>query len=127
MYVNPGASGPRIRRTYSDIQQKALRPVWWSIPSVSEEPCCDRAARRMNKVRSSHDADHQLSDKRKSDPERRAAVIPISCRYQPTVRINNGPRDGQSHAHAFGLAGKERFEDLFQFVFGNARAAIRHG
>ena len=30
-------------------------------------------------------------------------------------------------AHALSLAGDERFEDLLQFVFGNARAAIRHG
>ena len=57
--------------------------------------------------------DHQLSDKRKLDPERRAAVIPIFCRYQPMVRLDDGARDGQPHAHAFGLAGEERFEDLF--------------
>ena len=30
--------------------------------------------------------DHQLLDKRKPDPKRRAAVIPISCRYQPSAR-----------------------------------------
>jgi hypothetical protein len=70
---------------------------------------------------------NQLSDKRKLDPERRAAVIPIVGRYQSMVRLDNGARDGQSHAHAFGLAGEKRFEDLFQFIFGNARAAIRHG
>ena len=56
---------------------------------------------------------HQLSDKRKPDPERRAAVIPIFCRYQPMVRLDNGARDGQPHTHAFHLAGEERFEDLF--------------
>ena len=71
--------------------------------------------------------DHQLLDKRKPDPERRAAVIPIFCPYQPIVRLDNGARDGQPHAHAFGLAGEKRLEDLFQFVFGNARPAIRHG
>src|SRR5258705_1155309 len=57
--------------------------------------------------------DHQLSDKRKPDPERRAAVNLISCRYEPMVRFNNGARDGQPHAHAFRLAGEKRFEDLF--------------
>ena len=29
------------------------------------------------------------------------------------VRLDNGARDGQPHAHAFRLAGEERFEDLF--------------
>ena len=57
--------------------------------------------------------DHQLLDKRKPDPERRAAVIPIFCPYQPVVRLDNGARDGQPHAHAFRLAGEKRFEDLF--------------
>jgi len=51
-----------------------------------------------------HAIDHQLLDKRKSDPERCAAVIPIFGRYQPMVRLDNGARYGQSHAHAFGLA-----------------------
>ena len=51
--------------------------------------------------------------KRKPDPERRTAVIPIFCPYQPLVRLDNGARDGQSHAHAFRLAGEKRFEDLF--------------
>ena len=50
---------------------------------------------------------------RKFNPKGRAAVIPIFCRYQPIVRLDNGARDGQSHAHAFRLAGEERFEDLF--------------
>jgi hypothetical protein len=57
--------------------------------------------------------DHQLSDKRKPDPERRAAVIPIFCPYQPVVRLDNGTRDGEPHPHAFRLAGEKRFEDLF--------------
>src|SRR5258708_40214047 len=70
--------------------------------------------------------DHQLSDKRKPDPERRAAVIPIFCPYQPMVRFDDGARDGQPHAHAFSLAGEKRFEDFLQFVFGNTRTAIRH-
>ena len=70
---------------------------------------------------------HQLLVKRKFDHKRRAAVIPIFCRYQAMVRLDNGACDGQSHAHAFGLAGEKRLEDLFQFVFGNARSAIRHG
>jgi hypothetical protein len=41
--------------------------------------------------------DHQLSDKRKPDPKRRAAVIPIFRRYQPMVRFHNAARDGQPH------------------------------
>jgi hypothetical protein len=49
--------------------------------------------------------DYQLMDKRKLDPKRRAAVITIFCPYQPVVRLYNGARDGQSHAHAFRLAG----------------------
>ena len=57
--------------------------------------------------------DHQLLDKRKPDPERCAAVIPIFGRYQPLVRLDNGARDGQPHAHAFRLTGEKRFEDLF--------------
>src|SRR5260370_9321313 len=55
----------------------------------------------------------KLLDKRKPDPERRAAVNLISCRYEPVVRFNHGARDGQPHAHAFRLAGEKRFEDLF--------------
>jgi len=57
--------------------------------------------------------DHQLLDKRKSDPKRRAAMIAIFCRYQPMVRLDNGARDGQPHAHAFGLAGEKRHKDFF--------------
>jgi hypothetical protein len=29
------------------------------------------------------------------------------------VRLDNGARDGQPHAHAFRLAGEKRLEDLF--------------
>lgn len=43
------------------------------------------------------------------------------------MRLDNGARDGQSHAHSLRFAGEKRFEDLFQYVFWNARAAIRHG
>jgi hypothetical protein len=64
-------------------------------------------------LRMRHAMDHQLLDKRKSDPERRAAVISIFCRYQPMMRLDNGARDGQPHAHAFRLGGKERIEDFF--------------
>jgi len=39
-------------------------------------------------------------------------VIPIFGPYQPVVRLNNGARDGQSHSHAFRLAGVERLEDF---------------
>ncbi len=56
---------------------------------------------------------HQLSDKRKLDPERCAAVIPIFGPYQPMVCFDDGARDGQPHTHAFGLAGKKRIEDFF--------------
>ena len=42
-----------------------------------------------------------VGSKRKLDPERRAAMIAISCRYQPMVRFDNGARDGQPHAHAW--------------------------
>ena len=56
---------------------------------------------------------HQLFVKRKFDPNRRATVIPIFCRYQAMVRLDNGARDEQPHAHAFRLAGEKRFEDLF--------------
>ena len=53
-----------------------------------------------------------LSDKRKSNPKQCAAAISIFCRYLPMVRLDNGARDGQPHAHAFRLGGEERFEDL---------------
>ena len=69
----------------------------------------------------------QTSDQREPDPECRAAVIPIFCGNQPLVRHNDGVCDGQPHTHAIRLGGEERFEDLFKFVFGDARAAIRHG
>ena len=71
--------------------------------------------------------DHRLPDNRKPDPERHAAVIPISCPDLPMVGFDNGARDGQPHAHALRLAGEERIEDLFQFVFGNARSAAGAG
>jgi hypothetical protein len=57
--------------------------------------------------------DHQLSDKGKPDPKRRAAVVPIFRRYLPMVRLDNGARDGQPHAHAFRLAGVKWFKDRF--------------
>jgi hypothetical protein len=56
--------------------------------------------------------DHQLLDKRKFDPKRRATVISISRRYLPIVRLDNGTRDGQPHTHAFRLAGEKRFENF---------------
>ena len=59
-----------------------------------------------------HAVDHQLLDKWKLDPERRTAVIPIVYRYQPMVRLDNGARDGQTHAHTCRLAGEKRLEDL---------------
>ena len=42
-----------------------------------------------------------VGTKGKLDSERRAAMIAISCRYQPMVRFDNGARDGQPHAHAW--------------------------
>ena len=71
--------------------------------------------------------DHQLSDKRKPDPERGAAVIPVFGPDPPIVRLDNGARDGQPHPHAFGFAGEERLEDLVQVVFRNSWPMIRHG
>jgi len=53
----------------------------------------------------------RFGTQRKPNPERRAAVIPIFGRYDPIVRLDNGARDGQPHAHTFGLAGEKRFED----------------
>ena len=83
--------------------------------------------RKSGLLRMARAIDHQLSDKRKPDPERRAAVIPVFCPYLPIVRLDNGARDGQPHAHAFGLAGEERLEDLVQVVFGNSWTVIRYG
>jgi hypothetical protein len=57
--------------------------------------------------------DHQLLDKRKPDPKRRAAVITIFCPYQSLVRLDNGARDGQTHTHASRLVGVKRFKDRF--------------
>jgi hypothetical protein len=39
-----------------------------------------------------------VGTKTKADPKRRATVIPIFCRYQPMVRLDDGARDGQAHA-----------------------------
>src|SRR3954454_5530692 len=69
---------------------------------------------------------HQLH-KRKPDPKRRAAVIPIFCPDRPIVRLYNGARNGQPHTHAFLLVGEKRFKDHLQFACGNAEAAIRYG
>jgi hypothetical protein len=56
--------------------------------------------------------DHQLLDKRKFDLKRRTAMVPIFGPYQPIVRLDNGPRDGQPHAHAFRLARVKRLKNL---------------
>src|SRR6478609_477826 len=42
------------------------------------------------------------------------------------MRLDNGARDGQPHAHTFRLAGEERFEDLLQFAFGDTVATIQY-
>ena len=57
--------------------------------------------------------DKQLLDKRKPDPERGAAIIPVFCPDLPVVRLDNGARDGKSHAHPFRFGGEEWFEDRF--------------
>jgi hypothetical protein len=75
------------------------------------EKCPITGSRGILRMR--HAMDQQLLDKRKPDPERRAAVITIFCPYPPMVRLDNGARDGQPHAHAFSLAGEERFEQGF--------------
>ena len=69
--------------------------------------------RKSGLLRVGRALDHQLSDKGKPDPKRRAAVIPIFRRYQPMVRLDNGARDGQPHPHAFRLASVKWFEDRF--------------
>jgi hypothetical protein len=46
--------------------------------------------------------------KRKSDPEQCAAGLFFRPQL-PLVHFHNGSRDGQPHAHAFGLAGEKRF------------------
>ena len=56
--------------------------------------------------------DHQLLDKGNFDPKRPATLIPISRRYLPIVRLDDGTRDGQPHTHAFRLAGEKRFENF---------------
>jgi hypothetical protein len=54
-----------------------------------------RLPQPMNKRSESRDgALLELSRKRKLDPQRRAAVNPISCPYQPIVRLDNRARDG---------------------------------
>jgi hypothetical protein len=55
----------------------------------------------------------QLVAKGNLDTERRAAVIAIFRPYQPLVSLDDGSRDGQSHAHSLRLAGEKRLEDLF--------------
>ena len=55
---------------------------------------------------------------RKPDLEGRAAVIPIFRRYQPMVRLDNGARDGQSHAHTFGLASENGSKTSFNLSSG---------
>src|SRR3984957_21030869 len=66
--------------------------------------------RKSGLLRTGREMDRQLLDKRKPLPERRPAVITIFCPHQSVMRLDNGARDGQSHAHALGLAGEKRFE-----------------
>jgi hypothetical protein len=46
--------------------------------------------RKSGILRMRHAMNHQLLDKMKPDPERRTAVIPIFCPYQPVMRLDNG-------------------------------------
>ena len=80
-----------------------------SLPCVGMSQMCQ--SRKSGPLRMGT-TDHQLLDKRKSDPKRRATMIAIPCRYQPVVRLDNGAHDGQPHAHTFRLAGEKRLEDL---------------
>src|SRR6187397_1448620 len=111
-------------RSYAD-RQEPLGVRWRHVTGpmakiAKTTPCTERRAGGLFEA-----MDRQLFD-RKPDPERCAAEVPIFCRYQPMVRLDNGSRDGQSHAHALRLAGEKRFEDLLQLVLGNAGPAIRH-
>ena len=65
-----------------------------------------------------HAINHQLLNERKPDPERRAAVVPIFADILTVVRLDNGSCDGQSHAHAFRLAGEKRLETSFNLSSG---------
>ena len=103
-------------------RSEAVRPGSYSRNASYLVPLTAATLRTSAEV-----ADHHTSDERKPDPERRTAMIPVFCRYLPLVRLDDGSRDGQSHAHPFGLAGEERFENFSYFAFRNARAAIRHG
>ena len=88
--------GPR-ERTYRGY---LLRENPWLQLQGMQHVCVGRA--NKSRLRCAR----QLSDKRKFDPERRPAVIPIFGPYQSIVRFDNGARDGQPHAHAFRLARK---------------------
>ena len=92
----PNVPGPR-ERTYRGY---LLRENPWLQLQGMQHVCVGRA--NKSRLRCAR----QLSDKRKFDPERRPAVIPIFGPYQSIVRFDNGARDGQPHAHAFRLARK---------------------
>src|SRR4051794_33046627 len=71
------------------------------------------------------DSAHALL-KGQPDPERRAAAASFLGPDLSLVRFDDGARDRQPHAHAFGLAGEERLKNILQFVGRDARAAVGH-
>jgi hypothetical protein len=96
--IRRNALGQKIIRT------RRLSPVWLALSLAALISCCFKLVAIEIRLLI-------LSRKREPDPERRAAVIPIFRPYQPVVRLDNGARDGQPHAHAFRLAGEKRLED----------------
>ena len=101
----------RVQGSFSEVNARILEVCFAPINGLRQSSCQVRKVPQAKVGVSS--VDHQLLDKRKFDPKRRAAMVPIFCRYLPIVRLDNGARDGQPHAHAFRLAGEKRFEDLF--------------
>ena len=73
--------------------------MWCRLSPTADVPSHTSGAamchqRKASLLRMGRAMDHQLSDKRKLDPKRRAAVIPIFCPYQPMMRLDDGARDG---------------------------------
>ena len=108
-------AGPYIR-----VKRRHRWAIGRSLLYPNERTSSDRSGmsvwchkRKSGPLHMSRAMDHQLWDKRKPDPERRAAMIAVFRRYYSLVRIDNSARDRQPHAHAFRLAGEKRFEDLF--------------
>ena len=91
--------GPR-ERTYRGY---LLRENPWLQLQGMQHVCVGRA--NKSRLRCAR----QLSDKRKFDPERRPAVIPIFGPYQSIVRFDNGARDGQPMPMPSALPGSRQW------------------